>query len=232
EKLFDNHDKASNILSGNIPLQNGSNDHDEHTLTNLTKESPKFFQFQKKYIITGIKSGLVIIDQMLAHQRILYERFIREIGDKSSASQKLLFPITVNIAPNDIPIMEEITTQLEALGFQWDVTQHGEIEISGKPAIITDTAITTLFESIIEAWKNGTEGGHDEAQTRIAKQMAQKLAVPHGMILEESEMSLLIDQLFSCAYSEYAPNGEKIFTIIGFDVLHEMFLNDHNKNKE
>ncbi|MFB6342515.1 DNA mismatch repair endonuclease MutL [Saccharicrinis sp. FJH62] len=185
---------------------------DEEEQTVRTEQS--FFQYKNKYIITSVKSGLMLIDQHRAHSRILFEKYLKNIEDNRVISQKLLFPETIEISAGDGVILEEIKDVLACLGF--DVERFGKntFAINGVPYETGNVNAVALLEQLIEtASEQGRSVKADLSQS-LARICAGAAAIQYGKKLSESEMQDMVDSLFACSMPNYSPDGKLILTIL------------------
>lgn len=184
-----------------------------------------FIQLQQSYIVTAVKSGLLVVDQNLAHQRILYEKYLREMDNSSNASQQELFPQHVSLNVNDASILRNIKPELERIGFRLEEMNPYTFIINGTPTDCKGTDAVSVIERIIDDNKTCAVVGVSERKFSLARSLAAQMAVKPGQPLNACEMQDIIDRLFGCAVSEIAPNGKKIFTIIHSDEIKNRFAN-------
>jgi len=183
----------------------------------------QLMQLHNKYIISQIKSGLMLIDQQAAHERILYERFSLHLEDRKGASQQSLFPQTVTLSPNDYELARSLLDDIKSLGFE--VREFGKhtLVIEGIPVDLGSNQIneTQLFEHLIEGFKNSQQELKLDKRDALARSMARNSAIKSGVVLGQEEMNMLIEQLFACK----APN----FSISGKPVIQTMSLTELDK---
>lgn len=184
-----------------------------------------FIQLQQSYIVTAVKSGLLVVDQNLAHQRILYEKYLREMDNSSNASQQELFPQHVSLNVNDASILRNIKPELERIGFRLEEMNPYTFIINGTPTDCKGTDAVSVIERIIDDNKTCAVVGVSERKLCLALSLSAQMAVKPGQPLNACEMQDIIDRLFGCAVSEIAPNGKKIFTIIHSDEIKNRFAN-------
>lgn len=184
-----------------------------------------FIQLQQSYIVTAVKSGLLVVDQNLAHQRILYEKYLREMDNGSNASQQELFPQHVSLNVNDASILRNIKPELERIGFRLEEMNTYTFIINGTPTDCKGADAVSIIERIIDDNKTCAVVGVSERKLSLARSLAAQMAVKPGQQLNACEMQDIIDRLFGCAVSEIAPNGKKIFTIIHSDEIKNRFDN-------
>jgi DNA mismatch repair protein MutL len=189
----------------------------------LNESSRKFFQIKKKYIVCQVKSGLMLIDQKRAHERILFEQF-RDCLDKgNSLSQTDLFPITAELDAVDYTALKEIEKELSALGFKFDHSGGCRITITGRPAINETPDTLQMLEILLEDFKS-TEGSPVEnSREKVASAMAAASAIQYGKTLGQDEMEKLFDGLFACQSPNYSPKGKPVITILTLEDIDKKF---------
>lgn len=164
-------------------------------------------QIHHALIISQIKTGLLIIDQQAAHERILYERYLHALNENPIASQQKLFPKSIHLSSQDEALMQAMMTEIRKLGF--DISELGKhtYAINGVPAELTHQNEQELIEDLLEAFKKPT--AHDEEKHhKIAKSLSRKAAIKSGTRLNNEEMTALIDELFACSTPYLSPDGK------------------------
>jgi len=174
----------------------------------------KTLQLKQKYILTPVKSGLMIIDQKRAHERILYEKFMEVLKSDSVASQQLLFPQTIELNPADSSILQNILPDLLSLGF--DIRDFGKntFIISGTPGVLDVSSPELIVEKLLEEYKNSPVDARSKAKEQIAISLSKASSLDYGTELKQEEIDHLIDNLFACATPNFSPDGKKVITII------------------
>lgn len=185
----------------------------------------KFFQVHNRYILTNVRSGLMIIDQQKAHERILYEQFVNELENKQAVSQQQLFPINLQFPPADAEIIRSLQKPLTMLGFTFDTLGNNGFVFQGIPEGMKESDLEGILEKIIEEEKKKTGNLKADINITLAKSMAARLSVKHGTKLTVLEMSSIFDNLFACTVPEVALNGTNIITIIALADL-EKYLKE------
>ncbi len=189
-----------------------------------TNQSPNnAFQFNKAYIVTKLKSGILIIDQELAHQRVQYEKFLTQLNSKGGASQQCLFPQTVELNPSDHILIEEIRDEIHKLGFQFENFGQNTVIINGIPADSNINNEKDLFESFIEQVKFHKKDINIELYDNLARSLAKRTSIKKGQTLEQKEISHLTDQLFACETPQLSPNGKKCYQILNLSSIENLF---------
>ena len=190
----------------------------------MQKEEKPPYQLHGMYILSPIKSGFLLIDQQAAYERIAYERYLREFESGQSSAQRLLFPKTLECAPQDALILEGILPELGKLGFDVQVFGKNTFIIHAVPAELRDQQEERqLIEMLIGQYKAGLDLKLDIAEN-LARSMARSTAIRRGQILSGPEMQSLIDRLFACGMPYMSPFGRKCFLTFSFDELEQQFF--------
>ena len=183
------------------------------------KPSNQYLQVNQSYIVTAIKSGMLVIDQNLAHSRVLFEKFLKEMENHSGVSQQELFPQAMSLNVNDASLLKEMMPELENLGFVLEQANPTTFMINGTPSDAAGCNAVTLLEQILDNYKINTTDLQLDRKLNLAKTMAIQLAIKPQTRLSEMEMQNLVDQLFACNVAEVAPNGKKIYVILNMEDL-------------
>ncbi len=208
----DNNDTvASNI--------NKISNFDEVTTTTVVDNKNLYLQLQNTYIVTTVKSGLLVVNQHLAHKRVLYERYLREMESSLEVSQQELFPQHITLSPNDASLLKEIKSDLEKIGFRIQEMNNSTFVINGTPADSKNNDAIALLEKILDMYKTNQVDLKLDKKLNLARTLASQLAIKAGQGLTPTEMQDLIDKLFACAVSEVSPDGKKIYTILNVNEL-------------
>ncbi|WP_316793440.1 DNA mismatch repair endonuclease MutL [Pedobacter frigoris] len=185
----------------------------------------QLMQLHNRYIISQIKSGLMLIDQQAAHERILYERFILHLEDRKGASQQSLFPQTVTLSPNDYELAKSLLDDIKSLGFEVREFGKNTLVIEGIPVDLGSNNIneTQLFEHLIEGFKNSQQELRLDKRDSLARSMARNSAIKSGTVLGQAEMNTLIEQLFACKTPNFSISGRPVIQTIGLSELDKKF---------
>lgn len=187
------------------------------------KSSQITFQFQNSYIITQVKSGLVMIDQKAGHERILYEKFMRAQEQRGGASQQYLFPQQINLGSSDIELVKDLKEEITMLGFSFERFSNNALVIQGIPADVPPGSEQGLFESFLEQIKmNRTEIGSNRNEV-LARSLAKRSAIRRGQPMVKEEISSLIGELFACKNPNYSPDGARTFVILDSQTIEAYF---------
>jgi len=182
-----------------------------------------FLQLNGRYIVTRIKSGLMIIDQYSAHQRILYDKILERLSSNKPGSQQTMFPQTVNFSPADADILREIMPQMQILGFMIEPFGSNTFVVSGMPADMEKHNPGELLEKIIDNYKKNIADLKSDKTTGLARLLARQLAIKPGKQLANEEMMSIINELFATKAPESAPDGNPTLRIISLDDISRKF---------
>lgn len=171
----------------------------------------KSFQLYSKYIVTSHQGGVLVIDQQRAHERILYEHYIKT-KDKTvtNASQQSLFPVTIEQSPNDFALTETLIPHFKLLGFDIEPFGKNTIVVQGTPADLGEFNVTEMVEGILETYKLNTFDTRLDPFDNICRSMAKNAGIRYGKHLEDEELKLIVEHLFSCENPLYSPGGKPI----------------------
>ncbi len=194
------------------------------SLSSVGMESAQlYFQFKGRYIITSVKSGLMIIEQHRAHLRVLFDRYIEQMTSGVIASQGLLFPEVIQLSPSECVILEHLEEDLQKLGL--DITNLGGGSFSvnaiptGAEGLSPEQIVRDMLHCVMEKGNNLS----DEIQQRLALSLARQTAIPVGQVLGEDEMENLVDSLFACSTPNYTPDGKVIIAILQQEDVDRLF---------
>ena len=179
----------------------------------LSEKSPVHYQYKGKYLMTAVKSGLMIIDQHRADIRILYDRYMEQLDKHAASTQKLLFPETVRLAPSDAVVLTKIMPDLTNVGFDLSDLGGNSFAINGVPAGIEGVDPVRLLCQMVED-VNGVRGQLSTLNAQLALSLARSAAIPYGQILSNEEMETVINELFACSNVNYTPDGKAILCIL------------------
>lgn len=183
----------------------------------------KTYQIHKKYIVSPIKSGLVIIDQKRAHQRILYEQFLTNITVHHAASQQLLFPLMLYFNKSELAIISEMRGALENTGFVFAEFNHDHIVVSGLPVNVAESEVSILLEELLNDLQQEVPDSSFSQTDSIAKSMARSLAIKTGIALTEKEQENMVNSLFACKEPGVSPFNKPTFITVSVEDLDKRF---------
>ena len=189
----------------------------------IEDKSPTHYQYKGSYIMTAVKSGLMIINQHRAHVRILYEAYLRQLSEHKVHSQKVLFPEMVQFSVSDSVILDHILPEMTEMGFQLDNLGGGSYAVNGVPAGIEGlNAVTLITDMVAAAIESGTHV-KEEIDHVLALSLARNAAIPQGQVLSYSEMESIVNELFACSNVNYTPSGTPIIAIMQQHDIEHLF---------
>ena len=190
-------------------------DADESAPSLIMEKSPEHYQYKGRYVMTAVKSGLMIIDQHRADVRICYERYMEQLRRHSASTQKLLFPEMLQLSPSDSVLMQRFLPDLLTIGFDISDLGGGSFALNGIPVDIKGYDPLTLVRNIVtDAAEKGSVVTADELHTVLALSMARNTAIDYGQVLSNDEMERLVNELFACANANYTPDGHPVLAIL------------------
>jgi DNA mismatch repair protein MutL len=181
------------------------------------------FQVENNYIVAQMSTGLMIIDQQSAHERILYERYRKQLNQAAGASQQCLFPPHIQLSQADFALVMDIKEELLILGFV--IVEFGKdtVLIQGVPADIQVNNEKALFEGLLEQFKHFKSELSLDKRENLARSLARRSAIKRGSKLDMSEMETIVGQLFACQNPNYGLSGNKTFVKIDLQQIHGFF---------
>ena len=186
---------------------------------------PQTFQVHGKYIISPVKSGVMIINQVYAHQRIIFENYLDNLKANSGTTQKLIFPISLELNPGDYALIMDIEEEIIRLGFDFNIFGKNSIVINGIPSGMSDINEKEVFEGLIEQFKFNKKKLEINTFENLAMSIARYTSLKEGKVLNNEECRSLIDRLFGCKNPNYSPYGESTYVILEFEQLEGYFKN-------
>jgi len=186
--------------------------------------SSKIFQIHRKYVVNTIKSGMLVIDQHKAHQRILYEDFLQHLTVKEAISQQLLFPLKLYFSTEELEIINQLKEDLEHTGFMFSSVNDSLVEISGIPTNVPESEVSVILEQLISDVQNEVPDTNFSATDLLAKSMAKSLAIKTGQELTQIEQEHLVNSLFACKEPNVSPNNKVTFVTMTVDELDKKFM--------
>ncbi len=228
ERLFDENEGRADFRDvalkedEHITLTFGSGMNSDVEDETKPEKGKPIFQLHLRYIVTQVKSGMLIVDQQAAHERILYEQYLLHLEQKKAIAQQSLFPQAVSLNPSDFSLVMEMEDEIKALGFLIEPFGKSDILIKGTPADLTASNEKEVFEGLIDQFKKNLELSLPKKEN-LARSLAKRTSIKIGSRLDEQEMEILIDQLFGCKTANYAPNGRKTFHILELNNINNFF---------
>lgn len=187
------------------------------------QKAQKTFQLHNKYIINTIKSGMLVIDQNRAHERILYEEFLHKTTVNEAVSQQLLFPLQLKFSKSDNTILKNLKQTLETTGFVFSTFTDESIELTGVPVGVKESEVHIVFEQLIHDIEHEVPDVNFSISDLISKSLAKSLAIKNGKKLEREEQEYIINTLFSCKEPSISPAHKTVFTTLKVEDLDKKF---------
>jgi DNA mismatch repair protein MutL len=226
DKLFEGHEKNfprrdEKLEPQTIRFESAMNKPDQPA---TVSEEKFLFQLHNQYLIRPVKNGLMIIDQQLAHERILFERFIGQLKNRAADSQQSLFPQTVTFSAADFALVMEMEREITALGFRFEIFGKNALLINGVPPNLAASGEKALLEGLVEQFKINQSELALPINENLARALAKKACIKSGQKLVKEEMQSLIEGLFACLTPNYSPDGKPTFFIFD-DLKIESYFN-------
>ena len=214
EKLFD-------VADDFMPMEEDLSLSSE--LSGEMEKSTQHYQYKGKYVMTAVKSGLMIVDQNRAHIRVLYDRYRVQMENGTGVSQRLLFPEMIQFPPSEGVVLEHLMDDMQRLGFELSVLGGGSFSINAIPSGVDGLNSVELVRNIV---RSSIEKGcniEEDVRHYIALSLAKSAAIPYGQILSNEEMEALINDLFVCVNPNQTPDGKIVVAILEQNDLEHLF---------
>ena len=182
------------------------------------------FQIRRKYIVTTIKSGMVVIDQSRAHQRVLYENFLKNSTMKEAVSQQLLFPLTLSFSKTEIVALREIRDILVSVGFIFDKIEGESITVTGVPLLVAESEVSMVLDQLIADYQQELNGHSFSHSDILSKTLAKTLAVKTGEVLDSHSQLALVNDLFACTDATVSPFNKPVYITITENDIDKKFI--------
>lgn len=187
------------------------------------EKGAQHFQFKGRFILTSVKSGLMLIDQHRAHVRVLYDRYMEQISNRQGVAQGVLFPEIVQLPASEAAVLESVLDDLSAVGFELTPLGGGSYAINGIPAGTEGLNAVELVHSMLHTAMEKGNDVKEEIQSILALTLARAAAIVYGQVLSNDEMAGLVDSLFACASPNYTPDGRVILATIQEEEIEKLF---------
>ncbi len=172
------------------------------------------FQLRRKYVVSTVKSGMLVIHQNRAHERILFEKFLGEITVKEGVSQQLLFPLELTFNKQELAVLNEIKDSLSNIGFAFQSLEEETVKVTGVPMMVPESGIGTVLDRLIADYMEGYADGSISQAEMLAKALSRNLAVRTGDVLDQESQLTLVNNLFACKEPTLSPFQKITYTII------------------
>jgi DNA mismatch repair protein MutL len=206
----------------------------EGTQQNFEQNSPdqkrrdkerSVMQIAKAYLLTPVVSGLMVIEQSRAHERILFEKFTHRYSSNKSSCQQCLFPEKINVGKADIHLLLGMEKEIKGLGFDFEYFGNDSVVINGVPEGGLAENEKELFEGMLELYKNNAKNLKISKEENLIRALSKKSAIAHGRLLEKMEIENLIDELFACKIPQFTPDGLPTFVKMDYNYFFSTFSN-------
>ncbi|MCD8183831.1 MAG: DNA mismatch repair endonuclease MutL [Bacteroides sp.] len=191
--------------------------------TSAVEKGAQHFQFKGRFILTSVKSGLMLIDQHRAHIRVLFDRYMSQIRQKQGVSQGVLFPEIIQLPASEAAVLESLSDDLSAVGFDLSPLGGGSYAINGIPSGIEGLNPVELVRNMVHTAMEKGNDVKEEVQTILALTLARAAAIVYGQVLSPDEMSSLVDNLFACSTPNYTPDGRTVLATIKEEEVEKLF---------
>lgn len=189
-----------------------------------TETAQSTFQLQKKYVVSPIKNGMLVVHQHLAHYRVLYEELLKNITVQEAVSQQLLFPLLVHFSEPDLDVLNKIREQLEHTGFVFKEQQDGGLEITGIPVTLTESQVASTLEQLVRDIRDEIPNVGFSQNDLLAKSMAKSMAIKSGTSLNGEAQAHLVNRLFACKEPNVSPDNQPTFVTLDVNDLDKKFI--------
>ena len=189
----------------------------------VVEKGAQHFQLKGRFILTSVKSGLMLIDQHRAHVRVLFDRYMEQIRGRHGVPQGVLFPEVVELTASEAAVLESLTDDLSAVGFELTPLGGGSYAINGVPAGIEGLSPVELIKNMVHSALEKGGDVREEIQTALALTLARSAAIVYGQVLGEEEMANLVDSLFACPTPGYTPDGKVVLVTVKEEEIEKRF---------
>ena len=186
-------------------------------------DTVKVFQLMNRYIVSSIGSALILIDQQRAHERILYEQFLKTITQKKTASQQLLFPYKLELNPTQQAFLSDLEEVLVEAGFIFERDSNTTIIIKGIPSSSSEKEIPNIFENLFNSLESDLPADSFSQSDVLSKSLAKTLSIKRGVSMKPEEQQRLLDDLFACKETQVSPFNRQIFVTLTQEELDKKF---------
>ena len=204
-------------------------DEEELVTASLVPEEPvvergaQHFQLKGRFILTSVKSGLMLIDQHRAHVRVLFDRYMEQIRTRKGVSQGVLFPEVVELTPAETVVLDALADDLAAVGFDLSSLGGGSYAINRVPAGIEGLSPVDLIKNMVHTAQEKGADVREEVQSILALTLARSAAIVYGQVLSEEEMANLVDSLFASPTPGYTPDGRTVLVTVKEEEIEKRF---------
>lgn len=189
----------------------------------IAEKSPVHYQYKGRYVMTAVKSGLMVIDQHRAHVRVLFEKYQRQLAAHKSHSQKLLFPETIQFSAQEAVTLGQVLAEMTAMGFDLSPLGDNTYSVNAIPEGLEGIDVVSLVRDMVAGAQEKGVSAVQEINDSLALSMARAAAIPYGQVLGNDEMENLVNELFQCQNAKYTPDGKSVLNIFKQKDIEQMF---------
>ncbi len=189
----------------------------------IAEKSPVHYQYKGRYVMTAVKSGLMLIDQHRAHVRVLFEKYQRQLAAHKSHSQKLLFPETIQFTAQEAVTLGQVQEEMAAMGFDLSPLGDNTYSVNAIPEGLEGIDVVSLVRDMVAGAQEKGASAVQEINDSLALSMARAAAIPYGQVLGNDEMENLVNELFLCQNAKYTPDGKSVLNIVKQKDIEQMF---------
>jgi len=200
-------------------LYSSSQKEEQSALSGFSQDARTFLQLKNKYILVPVKSGIMVVNQARAYERILYEDFVRNMAEAGGVRQQILFPFTFELNPVDLNILLDVSDELTAIGFDIQPFGGQSVIMRSVPAVVDASDPKSLIEGLLEQLKNETPDIAGHYSELVARSAARVSSLSFVRLLHEEEVQVLIDRLFGCKEPQFTPGGKPVLTILQMEEI-------------
>lgn len=201
-----------------VELTSGLFENQSQTTTKVT------FQIQQKYIVSPIKTGVIVMHMHRAHHRVLYEELLKNITVKEGVSQQLLFPLLLHFSTIDIQVLQKVQEQLEGTGFAFSDWGADTVQVKGIPAMISESQVENLLSKLVNDIQEEVPDAHFSHNDLLAKSLSRNMAIKTGQALKQEEQEHLIHQLFACKEPSISPDNKQVLITMNVNDFDKKFM--------
>ena len=187
------------------------------------EKANQHLQIKGRYILTSVKSGLMIIDQHRAHVRILFDRYITQITNRQGEGQRVLFPEIIQLPASEVVVLEGIMDDLSAVGFELTNLGGGSFAVNSIPSGVEGLDPVQLVRNMVHTAMEKGNDVKEEIQNVLALTLSKAAAIVYGQVLTPDEITGLVDNLFACETPNYTPDGSVVISTIKDDDINKLF---------
>lgn len=189
----------------------------------IAEKSPAHYQYKGRYVMTAVKSGLMLIDQHRAHVRVLFEKYQRQLAAHKSHSQKLLFPETIQFTAQEAVTLGQVQEEMTTMGFDLSPLGDNTYSVNAIPEGLEGIDVVSLVRDMVAGAQEKGASAVQEINDSLALSMARAAAIPYGQVLGNDEMENLVNELFLCQNAKYTPDGKSVLNIVKQKDIEQMF---------